>query len=268
MSSTSSGELSCEIIPCAPKIRNINTGEIINGCSSDKCLVPSDVKKQFFNSVNWNKLKDNIFTYMNLFILHLMDVKDIMDQLDLLYGSNELIQELYDSDSTHFCDDISVFFKVKREEDAIPLFHISLHSLIPKYTKISHYNACTYYQKGASSNMGLFHYKIDTIDGTALSRKNNPYKAFTFAINPTIRFAFNTNSYRFDNLDSSYHSRTYNLELRNKVDELHNLLYNRFVNYWNYFILPEILIPTTGGRKTRKYKNKKRKYRRSTRKTL
>ena len=129
-----------------------------------------------------------------------------------------------------------VTVKSVESKDAIPLFHISLHSLIPKYKKTSHYNACTYYQKGASSNMGLFHYKIDTIDGTTLSHKNMPYKAFTFMDNPTIRFAFNINSDRFNNLDASYHSRTYNLELRNEVNELHNSLYNRFVNYWNYFI--------------------------------
>jgi len=272
MSFTSSGgssseKLPCKIIQCAPKIRNINTGEIINGCSSNKCLFPSEVKKQFFDSINWNKLKDNIFMYMNSFIRQVRDVQDIMDQLESLYESKELIQVSLDSDSKHFCDDISVFFKVEQGENAIPLFHISLHSLTPKYTKISHYNACTYYHKGTSSNMGMFHYKIDTIDGTALSHKNKPYKAFTFMMNPSIRYAFDTNTYKFNNLDSP-DNLIYNEELRNKVDELHNLLYNRFVNYWNSFILPEILKPITGGRKTRKYKNKKRKYRRSIRKTL
>ena len=113
--------------------------------------------------------------------------------------------------------------------------------------------------------MGAFHYKIHTIDNkTRIPPKYMPYKQFIFEGTGDIPYYFQINTDRFNNLDDD----TYSIELRDEVNILHNLLYNKFVSFWNYYILPEILTHLGGGRKTRKYKNKKRKYRRSIRKTL
>jgi hypothetical protein len=151
-------------------------------------------------------------------------------------------------------------------------FHIALHSEKPKLVKEyikdeekkkniqdTRY-ACGYYKKkpDETEGSGTFHYKIDNVIPTkTLSKENcnkkiphnlHPYKKFVFLDGITMEqndreFENNITMEQYNNLfgksapseqeNGKFKDEEKFSEHYHKIKEIHNHIYNLFVNYWN-----------------------------------
>jgi hypothetical protein len=158
-----------------------------------------------------------------------------------------------------FCNDINFSFSIPNKKiKEYRIFHIALHSKASKHEKgpLRSKYICKYFEKpttngivedGHGDTSGPFHYKIDNPnrkDNSGLinivnlaNSKLNPINTLKapfkkFEVNNNGRFNVNNEKFKipisFDKIltDSEY--------------DLHNYIYNKFVDFWNNNILPEV----------------------------
>lgn len=220
-----------------------------------------------YDSIIWNKI--NIGHFKNFAQLLEQD-SQIMNLMESVYnmikipGSDDILVKFINSDeSKRDCDDRVAGFFLRCIGD-IPtgthtqIFHISLHSRIPKWD-----HGCKYYKstpadiRNPETFLGPFHYKIDRVsplgdyalssknyksDGSNKSRKCRDDNHHKLPNKPFKRLFYDESCYFIENDD----------EFRNKsallynpdCEYLHKLIYNKFIDFWNTKILPQVKIPT------------------------
>ena len=161
------------------------------------------------------------------------------------------------------------------------IFHIALHSRASKYKigKTRSQDTCGFYKREGTSS-GPFHYKIDNNqrDLTEFTSKSLciAAKKFSETQSPYKEFSYNDN-FRFTENDGNADvNHGFTVPAGTVVSpqclEFNKYMYNKFVGFWNQYILPEIYGSTSsssslGGRKLNLSKKRRRSNRRTNRRT-
>ena len=279
----------CELNECIPSVYNDEKREIrCNTYNSLACFEPSETDVKFYRAIgNWNILKDNIDTFMDRFKTLLNEKytnneEGFKDLFNGLYSFTEREKEevfktsnIVKGDNFVKCGDINYAFSISCRKDSktiigkeYRIFHIALHSEKSKYESLSRDNivtrsmwSCAYYKKSNSDDQGTgaLHYKIDNQIGVEKAnskncpKKNNevecPFKLFK-----NRGYIFENNTDNFENIG------IVPLEKRDGINQLHNMIYNWFIFFWNENI-HAILVghAPNGGRYRRKSVKKYRR---------
>jgi hypothetical protein len=212
----------CDLNQCIPSIFKTDDGpeERCATYNEGTCFIPSDVEKKFYKKINWPELRRIIDVEMKSFMnllngLYINNTDGFHDLVNLVYpgivarvGGNELFFKAADlvknDQHQHLCNDVNYSFSIEcqrypggKGKPAVSdsatkefrLFHIAIHSEMPKYHKKddgrtrSQY-ACGYFERKQPSGKdvefaqraaegavaarvtgsGPFHYKIDNYD--------------------------------------------------------------------------------------------------------
>jgi hypothetical protein len=218
-----------------------------------------------YDSIQWKNIN---ISYFNNFAQLLEEDSQIMNLMESVYnmrkipGSDNILVKFINSDnSKRDCDDRVAGFFLRCIGDLTTgthtqIFHIALHSRMPKWD-----DGCKYYKstpsniKNPETFLGPFHYKIDRVSplgNHAMSSKdymsdtsnNRKCKSENFdklKNQPFKRLFYDESCYFIEN-DDEFRNKTV-LLLNPDCEYLHKLIYNKFIDYWNTKILPEVKIP-------------------------
>ena len=214
----------CKENQCIPyAFRENNRRVSCTNYAEAKCFPPSDVEMEFYEKINWPVLRRIINTEMNNFmnLLNILYntpeagfnelVNSVYPGITARVNRNELFLKAADlvNEQQHPCNDVNYSFSIECQRHApggpggtvvsgsdtasaqgLRLFHIAVHSEMPKYHKKdegrtrSQY-ACGYFERksltgkdaevaaaaaegaakaGVPQGSGPFHYKIDNYD--------------------------------------------------------------------------------------------------------
>jgi len=229
-------------------------------------------KFEEFNQILTNEYKDRSSTFHTLFnkSFSIVDnkLKEPRDRLnyddvnDLLFRITDITSQK--GDDKKYCGDINYSFSINvptKSNDGFynyRLFHIALHSKASKYVSgntRSKYS-CKYFEKKTTAadtgdGSGPFHYKIDNPHDRA-DKDNKPknilYMGVRKAIEKYIQTEFSPfksfmikDDAKFENNDNKFiKPPSYKYHLNNDDYALHNYIYNKFVDFWNNNILPDV----------------------------
>jgi len=193
-------------------------------------------------------------------------------------------------DQNRKCNDFNFAFRIECQTDAgnvndkathtIRLFHIAIHPEKPKYFQIEKADqaitrsmfTCGFFPKkegDLESESGSFHYKIDNyvlpikVNSANCNKKleenSCPFKPFVPSTTTAGMFEL-IDDMLFQNVSFP---NEFNIELQQHFVILHSFIYNKFIQFWNTFVFPQVRkIP---GGKSRKLKitsvSKTNKYR-------
>ena len=282
--------MSCDEIKCAPTVLDDDV-KVTCDISHQSCHTANEQTKLFYDRIHWPSLHQHMKNtdFMQQFLTTLEKDSLVVSLINELYDfnleneTNILKTSMVESNNAIHCDDITLIVDLYKtapkgkSKQKCRLFHISLHPEKPKYSlgKRRSLSACGYYEKVAGENnednSGPLHYKIDTLQwcagkGKDLKEDERPYKKLM--IENTYRFQTNTDP--FSLLDNFTYLDKTKLD---QLNELHNIIYNQFVVFWNTtmvsntFIVPPLPVQTssrkqksTKSKSKRKGKNKKKFY--------
>lgn len=249
---------------CVPGYVDDRDGKYIacDGYNESECLTGKDYKL-FYNSLNWNDVKSKLEIAMNKFNRSIITNDRIMELLQNVYNDGKpfknygdfffKIDSIAGKNSHKFCDDLNFSFNMPCSDPNnkgtlgmfYTLFHIAFHSEKSRYImgKLRSNYACAYYEKKYEGDEGTspFHYKIDNtfapIKYTKGSSKNGwscasafrdeskppPFKALL--LNKTNPILF---KHDYDDFTNNG-----NHPFSDECKELHLLLFNLFITFWN-----------------------------------
>ena len=258
---------------------NNNVKECVEIKDKEKCFT-SDGYEEFYSNVDWNILaliiqrkftefnalltreyRDENSVFQTLFknVFSIVDNKLQPPRDRLNDGENLFIINSISNNGDHtFCNDINYSFSIpNRNNRYYRIFHIALHSKASKYeigNRRSKY-ICKYFEKKITNDIvedgdgsGPFHYKIDNpnrkTDNSGLINiihlANGKVSSIDTMKAPFKPFKANTIC-RFDNNNEEFIVPTsFNKFLSEHDYALHNYIYNKFVDFWNNNILPEV----------------------------
>jgi hypothetical protein len=255
----------------------------------------SDGYEKFYRNIKWNKLaaiieqkfeefntlltreyRDENSVFRTLFknVFSIVDT-ELKPPRDRLNDENKLfiIKSISKNDDHTFCNDINFSFSIRNKKNKdYRIFHIALHSKASKYEigKLRSRYICKYFEKKITNGMveegdgsGPFHYKIDNpnrktenlgiINIVGLANGNvSPIDTMKA---PFKTFEANANS-GFDNNSAGFNKPIgFDKFLSNDDYALHNYIYNKFVDFWNNNILPDVrkMIPKSTSIKIQKH---------------
>ena len=215
-----------------------------------------------FDNVNWTAINKKHFIS---FRDELEKDETIMSLIDEVYeherhgkGPHIDVQNIVNDLNYHNCNDRSFGFFLPCHNTASKtyhsqIFHISLHSREPNYNETT--GVCEFIKCRTDDyeSCGAFHYKIDRIvpianfaisskhyTGNPSSSKDNCKKAdhHNILIKKPFKIFIHDHNCNFtpNNFDFSISHI-----LSPNCHELHKLIYNKFVSYWNSTILPSVI---------------------------
>jgi putative sterol carrier protein len=239
----------------------------------------SDGYEEFYSNIKWNKLaaiiekkfeefnalltreyRDENSVFQRLFknVFSIVDNK-LKPPRDRLNDEDKLFikKSISKNDDHKFCNDINYSFSIlNRNNKEYRIFHIALHSKASKYEigKQRSKYICKYFEKKITNGIvedgdgsGPFHYKIDNPNRKDNSGLINIVDLTSGKVSPidTMKAPFKTfddnNNCRFDNNNEEFIIPTsFDKILTDDDYALHNYIYNKFVDFWNNNILPEV----------------------------
>ena len=253
----------------------------------------TDAYEEFYSNIKWNKLVriiDDKFEEFNALLTReyrdensvfqtlFKNVFSIFDKTldrDRLNDEDNLFITKNISTDRGLCNDINYTFSIPNKKNReYRIFHISLHSKAP-VVEIREQRSkyiCKYFEKNITNGVveegdgsGPFHFKIDNpkrehgkednlgvINIVDLANgKLNPINTMKA---PFKTFEDNNNNCRFNNNDAEFIVPA-SFDKILTVDDyaLHKYIYNKFVDFWNNNILPEVHVNSSPVLKIQKH---------------